>query len=80
MFFHFAQNSPAAPKARAAALLLAAALGVLFLKGYSAFRSDHMTQVPMLMRLVEPDLFARDWFFGGRANYAERQVFLAAML
>ncbi len=78
MFFHFAQNSPAAPKARAAALLLAAALGVLFLKGYSAFRSDHMTQVPMLMRLVEPDLFARDWFFGGRANYAERQVFLAA--
>src|SRR5688500_1420776 len=39
--------------------------------GYQCFRSDHLTQIPLLQMQAEPGLFPRDWFL---QKYAHNDV------
>lgn len=71
-----AESSRQVSLLRAALAVVTLALSMLLLVKYEAFRSDHQTQLPMLMMRLEPGLFARDWFFAGEGQSAVRQFFL----
>ncbi|MEQ8820232.1 MAG: DUF6798 domain-containing protein [Sumerlaeia bacterium] len=65
------------PPARLIALWFSAVTFILLNLGYGAYRTDHLSQVPMLMAKLDPSLFQRDWYFGGEAAYTARGIFLA---
>ncbi|MCD6385501.1 hypothetical protein J7M23_06945 [Candidatus Sumerlaeota bacterium] len=64
------------PVLRGILFLLSMALFILLLRGYVAFRIDQITQVPMLLKTINPYLFPRDWFLNGEAHYSIRKFFL----
>lgn len=70
-----ASVEPAPRRGVTALVLVTATLAALALTGYRCFRSDHITQVPMLWRSIDPALFARDWFLSGPAHYSTRAIF-----
>lgn len=58
------------------AVLLALLTAGFALRGYTSLRVDHVTQVPMLLKLLDPDLYPRDWFFNAQGQYPVRIVYL----
>jgi hypothetical protein len=78
--YHRVSEKPSLPaegtQAGTLLFVLTMALFVLFLGGYQAFRGDHLTQVPMLLKMENPQIYPNDWFFNGKAHYSTRYVFL----
>lgn len=50
---------------------------LLLLIGYRAYRTDHMTQIPMFLKQLDPTLYTRDWFFEGSGQFCVRKVFIS---
>lgn len=66
---------------RSFVVLFALTMVTLALRGYVAYRVDHVTQVPMLMRWIDPSLYSEDWFLAKTVgHYPVRKVFLTIEL
>lgn len=61
-------------------IVISLSLLILFINKYTAYRSDHFTQVPMLMKDINPELFPRDYFLGGEGHYSVRKIYLTIQL
>lgn len=57
-------------------LLLSLSTLLLYLIGYRAYQSDHLTQVPMFLKQLNPELFPRDWFFEGTGQLVVRKLYI----
>ena len=57
--------------------LLLVMFGVhLWLNQYTCFRTDHLTQIPLLMKRDDPTLFMRDWFMTTYGHFELRRFHL----
>ncbi len=53
---------------------------LLWLVTYDVYNVDHLTQVPMLMKKLSPNLFPTDWFFQGNGQYMVRKNYMDLQL
>jgi hypothetical protein len=58
------------------AVLILVSIGV---NGYMSFRSDHLSQIPLIYLQGDPTLFPRDWFFQNYGHFKLRFLHLAAI-
>lgn len=57
-------------------LVLGLILVSIAVNGYLAFRSDHLSQIPLIFIQRDPDLFPRDWFFQNFGHFKLRFLHL----
>lgn len=59
-----------------ALLVLGLVLVSVAVNGYLCFRTDHLSQIPLIFIQSDPDLFPRDWFFQNFGHFKLRFLHL----